>query len=84
MADFYAEIQGSRGVASRIGSHNSGINGHIRGWNLGVEVIGTYDNTTKQKMFKVYKTGGSNISDKHLILTITKKQILLPDGSKLI
>lgn len=40
MAQFYAEIQGNRGLASRMGTKNSGIWGHIRGWHLGVRVSG--------------------------------------------
>jgi len=38
MSHFYASIKGSRGEATRLGTPNSGIKGHIRGWNLGVRV----------------------------------------------
>ena len=38
MARFYAEIQGNRGKASRMGSKDSGIWGHIRGWSVGARV----------------------------------------------
>lgn len=38
MSHFYADIQGNRGPATRQGSKESGIHGHIRGWNLGGKV----------------------------------------------
>ena len=38
MARFYAEIQGSRGEASRMGTPSSGMRGHIRGWHVGGKV----------------------------------------------
>ena len=34
MAQFYASIQGNRGEATRMGTKASGIEGHIRGWNI--------------------------------------------------
>jgi len=59
MARFYAEIQGNRGTASRMGTANSGIQSHIRGWDIGVKVIGGVDENGND-VFHVYKTGGSN------------------------
>jgi hypothetical protein len=58
MAHFYADIQGNRGMATRMGTPNSGINGHIRGWNIGVKVVGWVDENGKD-CFQVHKTGGS-------------------------
>lgn len=59
MAQFYAEIQGNRGVASRQGSRGSGIWGHIRGWNVGIRVVG--DVTEEgDDVFSVWLTSGSN------------------------
>lgn len=60
MARFYASIQGSRGQATRMGTKDSGIKGHIRGWDSGVEVSGYYDQVADVDVFKVYVTGGSN------------------------
>ena len=59
MAHFYAQIQGNRGEATRMGTPNSGIEGHIRGWNVGVKVYGSVDNDGND-VFEVYHTGGSN------------------------
>ena len=58
MSRFYASIQGNRGVATRCGSRNSGITGHIRGWYIGarVEVI---EDEEGEDLVRVYKTGGS-------------------------
>ena len=38
MAQFYASIKGSRGEATRMGTKNSGLSGHIRGWHIGCRV----------------------------------------------
>ena len=60
MAHFYAEVQGNRGSVSRTGSKNSGIDGHIRGWNNGIRVVGRYNKEKDCDKFTVYKTSGSN------------------------
>lgn len=61
MAHFYASINGTaRTTATRCGSKNSGINGHIRGWSVGVKVYGFHDETTGGDVFEVWSTGGSN------------------------
>ena len=70
MSRFYASIQGNRGEATRQG-HNTGIKGHIRGWNLGVKVCG-YVDPQGRDVFKVYRTAGSNHRDgDRLLCTIT-------------
>lgn len=58
MSRFYASIQGSRGEATRQGHGH--IQGHVRGWNLGVRVTG--HDKDGQDAFEVYATGGSNAS----------------------
>jgi len=68
MAHFYSEIQGIyRGLASRMGTENSGIWGHIRGWNVGVEVVGGVDSEGND-VFTVYATGGSNGRESNKII----------------
>jgi len=59
MAHFYAKIQGSRGEATRMGGKANGIEGHIRGWNLGVRVYGSVDDNGND-VFTVELTSGSN------------------------
>jgi hypothetical protein len=58
MSQFYASIQGSRGEATRQGSKNSGIVGHVRGWNLGCRVEMSHEDG--RDVCRVYRTGGSN------------------------
>jgi hypothetical protein len=58
MAHFIATVAGQSGPASRIGSPRSGIAAHPRGWDIGVEVVGTVENG--EDIFRVYVTGGSN------------------------
>jgi hypothetical protein len=55
---FYASIQGNRGRATRQGNKTSGIEGHVRGWDVGIRVSGSVDGD-KDK-FDVYLTFGSN------------------------
>lgn len=38
MSHFYASIQGNRGEATRQGTKESGMTGHVRSWTLGVRV----------------------------------------------
>ena len=58
MSRFYASIQGNRGEATRQGTKNSGMTGHIRGWNIGVKAV-CYVNEEGKDTIKVYLTGGS-------------------------
>ena len=60
MAHFYAEIQGSRGEATRLGTKSSGITAHVRGWDTGVRVTICYDPETDTDVIEVHRTGGSN------------------------
>jgi hypothetical protein len=56
---FYASIQGSRGEATKQGTAESGIDGHIRGWDVGIAVRGYVDEDGKDR-FYVTLTSGSN------------------------
>ena len=57
MARFYAEIQGSRGPATRQGSPASGITAHPRGWRVGVRVWGHAEGDAD--VFDITATSGS-------------------------
>lgn len=58
MSRFYAEIQGNRGAASRMGSKDSGIYGHIRGWGHGARVD-CFSDPEDNDVTEVKVTGGS-------------------------
>lgn len=60
MAQFYASIQGNRGEATRMGTKSSGIEAHIRGWNVGAKVYITHNEETGKDEVTVYQTCGSN------------------------
>ena len=60
MAQFYADIQGNRGEATRMGTKASGMDSHIRGWHTGAKVVCHYDEDTGKDIVRVYKTGGSS------------------------
>ena len=59
MSRFYASIQGSRGEATRQGGKESGITGHIRGWNIGASVF-CYVNDEGEDVVRVSLTSGSS------------------------
>lgn len=75
MSHFYSTVEGSaKTVATRGGTKDSGISGHIRGWNVGVRVFGWHDEKTGEDVFEVYSTGGSNNSlTKKLLGTVRGK-----------
>ena len=59
MSRFYGTINGqAQTSASRRGGSKTGIEGHIRGWDVGIYVCGFVDNG--QDKFRVALTGGSN------------------------
>jgi len=58
MAQYYADIVGNRGDATRMGTKASGIQGHIRGWNVGARVCIAH--VDGKDVCRVYKTSGSN------------------------
>ena len=59
MAHFYAEIQGNRGEATRMGTPSSGIHGHVRGWDIGASVR-CYVDEEGRDVVSVSITHGSN------------------------
>lgn len=59
MAQFYADIQGNRGAATRMGTKASGINGHIRGWDVGCRVHCYYDDKEEVDKVSIELTSGS-------------------------
>lgn len=71
MARFYGEIHGTRGGrATRLGT--SGMSAHIRGWNVGVEVICRI--LDECDVIEIYATGGSHApSAKRLLATVTDR-----------
>lgn len=70
MAQFYGEIQGfAKTHASRRRSKSSGLWSHIRGWNIGVEVNVKHDDKTGYDVISIYKTGGSNDSNRKELIT---------------
>jgi hypothetical protein len=70
MSHFYGSVQGNRGEATRGGSKDSGIFGHIRGWNVGVRVDVDHDENEGQDIVTVRSTGGSNSSSGEVICYI--------------
>ena len=60
MAHFYGEIEGqARTTATRIGSKNSGISAHVRGWDIGARVQ-CFVNDQGEDCVSIRLTSGSN------------------------
>ena len=60
MSQFYASIQGNRGTGTRMGTKKSGMDGHIRGWDVGARVFMRYNEETQQDECTITLTSGSN------------------------
>jgi hypothetical protein len=60
MSHFYASLTGSgKNTTTKTGNKESGISGHISGWNSGVKVVGKL-RSDQTDCFHIYSTGGSN------------------------
>jgi hypothetical protein len=72
ISDLYGSVIGSeRTEATRSGTKNSGIRAHIRGWNVGVKVIGRMVNG--RAVFDVFRTSGSNGRNGDIFITNVKE-----------
>lgn len=79
MAHFYAHIQGTRGEATRCGDKKSGIDGHVRRWNIGARVVLRYNNKTEKDECTIYLTSGSNGNHASVIIgSYTEEDFLKP------
>ena len=80
MAQFYGEVQGTRGLVSRMGDKVSGMWGHIRGWGVGASVQ-CWHGDGKDVVY-VTRTGGSCGGRSVLVATLTEDSITLhkPNG----
>lgn len=58
MSHFYGNMKGSRGETTRCGDKHSGIQAHVRGWDIGCHAELTELNG--EDRVHVYITGGSN------------------------
>ena len=75
MAHFYADIQGNRGAATRMGTKDSGIAGHIRGWKCGARV--SCDCVNGEDVCTVTATAGSGYGKSRTIAQIYEGKIIL-------
>lgn len=80
MARFYASIKGNRGPASRCGSVSSGIRGHIRGLDRGVEV-NIFDRYGED-VIQIYLTGGSNDPFKRKLIHFSSRSLDAIDNAQ--
>jgi len=74
MARFYGEIYGqAKTPATRIGGAISGLSGHLRGWDVGVEIW--CHTVNDEDIIEVWETGGSNSpSTRKKIATLTNRR----------
>lgn len=65
MAHFYGLIDShgrSQTDATRQGSKDLGMSGHVSGWDIGGRVVVGYNSITKKDWCDIFATGGSNSS----------------------
>ena len=58
MARFLGSVKGSAGETSRVGHSTTGLDAHIRGWNIGIRIRLSV-NSKDQDVIHVWKTSGS-------------------------
>ena len=73
MAHFYSEIQGNRGEATRMGSKDSGIRSHIRGWHVGGSVNCHYNESKDRDEVSIYATKGSSDGGREHLADVIEK-----------
>lgn len=74
MAQFYGSMQGNRGGTTRMGSKDSGIQAHVRGWNVGVQAFVYHEDGVD--VCRVYKTSGSTGSaPSELVMEFTEHDV---------
>jgi len=75
MSRFYGTIHGqAKTPATRQGGTNTGISGHICGWDVGVKVVGGVVDGVDE--FNIYATGGNNAADpERLIATVSMTMV---------
>lgn len=78
MAQFYAEIQGNRGEATRMGTKNSGMYCHTRGWHNGVKVLSNHYNGEDEH--QIFLTSGSTANKLDIFLGVLKEDKFTPSG----
>jgi hypothetical protein len=89
MAHFRGTVTGNRGTASRLGHKKTGLTVTCDGWNNGIEVEAYFNSGDKSAgvpehdCFFIYKTGGSNSSQRNLVATISGNKIRLNDMSSM-
>ena len=77
MAQFYADIQGSRGEATRLGNKKSGLSGHIRGWDVGARVTMRYNELKDEDEITIELTGGSSGGRSVNLGTFTHRDVII-------
>ena len=68
MAHYRAEIQGTRGEASRLGTKSSGISSHVAGWDIGASVRIHYDTEKKQNVLYISVNNGNGYQTEQTVL----------------
>lgn len=59
MAQFYGEIQGARGRATRMGHKSSGLSVRGAGWDIGANIDLSFDETEKRNVLTVSIDNGN-------------------------
>jgi hypothetical protein len=77
MAQYYADIQGNRGEATRMGTKNSGLSGHIRGWGVGARVTMRWNDKKEEDEVVIELTGGSTGGRSVYLGTFTHRDVII-------
>lgn len=68
MAHFYGTLQGSRGMATRLGGKSGGLVTRAAGWGGAIQVHVYHDETTGEDMYRVELTPWENSGGRTQVL----------------
>jgi len=77
MSQFYADILGDRKERTCRGNKNSGVTGHIRGWNVGARVTMRYNELKDEDEVTIELTSGSNGGRSVNLGTFTHRDVVI-------
>lgn len=75
MARFYLTASNSRGNTVSAAGSSRGQDAHLRGWNAGVEILASVDETGRD-VFDIYATRGSNGGRGEHIMTVREPRVV--------
>lgn len=79
MAHFYATVESTRKPVTKTGTKSTGMEAHVRGWNVGCKVVLEHENG--KDIVRVYRTAGSAGHGRDILITEYSESELIEKAS---